>query len=77
MPRPGVGGLWPGNLWIPFGLPTCNIEFSTDGAGGKVRTEFIQTQGGHFLPVLPNLDPAEQRLRPTKGERWPAGPVMV
>lgn len=22
--------------------------------------------GAHFLPVLPNLDPAEQRLRPTR-----------
>lgn len=32
------------SLWIPFGLPTCNIEFSTGGAGGKVRIEFIQTQ---------------------------------
>lgn len=32
------------SLWIPFGLPTCNIEFSTGGAGRKVRIEFIQTQ---------------------------------
>lgn len=44
MPRPGwVGGPWPASLWIPFGLPTCNIEISTGGAGGK-SAQFIQTQ---------------------------------
>lgn len=46
-------------------LPTCNIEFSMGGAGGKVRIEFIQTQVVNSYPFSLTWTPAEQRLRRT------------